>query len=630
MLQELPLHHATADGILYRLSPVGVEGGFGRLTREGLGNDALADRMMKHFATQSTLRVTIRSNRRDPLGYVPLSVSLQHVACGVVSLGGALCTALDVLYRKYMVCGLGTAVTCQVRKVTSRGTVLTLSNGLPAVALEQAEEGATTVVGRVLDYDVGKGIVAVSTGPCVGRVPPDAEAFTAVAESLHAGDTVECTVLLPSPSSGPYAAVVEVEGGQVSAAKESPAYTLVGYLMAGQRSEKYDVGAKLRAVVRFVPSQSVQGLTPFLVLDVEEAAASIGPLQPPALRCTVPQVAVRASFAWREATECHCHDNDAEQEDEPRMRRRRLEEAIDAYERTEEKVPSSPEEFRKALLASPNSSFLWVHWMAFHVNLQQLEDARQVAEKALKTIGVRESKELLNVWVAYMNLENMHGTGESLTSIFKRALQHNDNPLVVYEKLADVFAASKKYQQLIELCRAMASRFRTQPKVWERLGCALILSNKRDQLKRLMKDISAALSKTEQCLVAEHIAIYEYKSGSVEAGRAMFEGLLLKAPKRSDLWSAYLDQEMALLSRSAPEASLPTTRSIFERSTSISLPPSAMQQLLTKYLLFEQKHGNADDVQRVKEKARQYVAARVSSAAPSGSGASANIAHPPE
>ena len=49
----------------------------------------------------------------------------------------------------------------------------------------------------------------------------------------------------------------------------------------------------------------------------------------------------------------------------------------------------------------------------------------------------------LNVWVALLNLENMFGTPESLTSIFQQALQHND-PERVYWKMIGIYTKSGK------------------------------------------------------------------------------------------------------------------------------------------------------------------------------------------
>lgn len=40
-------------------------------------------------------------------------------------------------------------------------------------------------------------------------------------------------------------------------------------------------------------------------------------------------------------------------------------------------------------------------------------------------------------------------------------------------------------------------------------------------------------------------AILEYRNGFAERGRTIFEGLLSSEPKRTDLWSVYIDQEIA-------------------------------------------------------------------------------------
>ena len=41
-------------------------------------------------------------------------------------------------------------------------------------------------------------------------------------------------------------------------------------------------------------------------------------------------------------------------------------------------------------------------------------------------------------------------------------------------------------------------------------------------------------------------AVAEFKLGSAERGRAIFEDVLRNYPKRTDLWSVYLDQVRAL------------------------------------------------------------------------------------
>ena len=51
--------------------------------------------------------------------------------------------------------------------------------------------------------------------------------------------------------------------------------------------------------------------------------------------------------------------------------------------------PQDAGSFERLLLASPDSSLLWLQYMAFHLQATQIEQARAVAERALKTISFR-------------------------------------------------------------------------------------------------------------------------------------------------------------------------------------------------------------------------------------------------
>ncbi len=53
------------------------------------------------------------------------------------------------------------------------------------------------------------------------------------------------------------------------------------------------------------------------------------------------------------------------------------------------------------------------------------------------------------------------------------------------------------------------------------------------------------LPRRKHVAVIQKHGILEYKSGFPERGRTIFEGLLSSEPKRSDLWSVYIDQEIA-------------------------------------------------------------------------------------
>ena len=60
---------------------------------------------------------------------------------------------------------------------------------------------------------------------------------------------------------------------------------------------------------------------------------------------------------------------------------------------------------------------------------------------------LREEQEKMNVWIAYLNLENMYGTHESLMEVFERALKHNE-PLSIHQQLIGIYIHSGK----LEVC----------------------------------------------------------------------------------------------------------------------------------------------------------------------------------
>lgn len=143
-------------------------------------------------------------------------------------------------------------------------------------------------------------------------------------------------------------------------------------------------------------------------------------------------------------------------------------------------LPTSADDFDRLLLQSPNSSIIWLRYMAFHLESAEIEKARAIAERALKSISFRyssrsvfvfstfvnssnqvwvcddlhhrycyrEEQEKLNVWMAYVNLENMYGSQESLQEVFERALQHND-PIKVFQQFITMCTAARKLEVIV-------------------------------------------------------------------------------------------------------------------------------------------------------------------------------------
>ncbi|RNC50171.1 rRNA biogenesis protein, partial [Trypanosoma cruzi] len=121
--------------------------------------------------------------------------------------------------------------------------------------------------------------------------------------------------------------------------------------------------------------------------------------------------------------------------------------------------------------------------------------------------------------------------------------------------------------------------------------------------------------------------VHEYKSGSVENGRALFEGLVVRMPKKSDVWSAYLDQEMALLVRRDESAAVPLVRALLERAVATNFSAKVMQQFLTRFMSFERAYGSPADVEKVKTRARSYVEAKIHASVGDGADGSVTAVH---
>ena len=81
--------------------------------------------------------------------------------------------------------------------------------------------------------------------------------------------------------------------------------------------------------------------------------------------------------------------------------------------------------------------------MAFQLELGEVDKAREIAERALRTITIGQDAEKLNIWVALLNLENTYGDDETLEDVFKRACQYNDTQ-EVYERMTSIYIQSGK------------------------------------------------------------------------------------------------------------------------------------------------------------------------------------------
>ncbi|XP_045485956.1 protein RRP5 homolog [Pieris rapae] len=303
-----------------------------------------------------------------------------------------------------------------------------------------------------------------------------------------------------------------------------------------------------------------------------------------------------------------------EEEEKPKKKRKKLTaaEKVAKAREEEEKVremekraiesenePRSVEQFQRALLASPDCSQLWIAYMAFHLQATEIERARGVARKAINTINFREEQERLNVWIALLNLEHRFGTKESQTKTLEEALQMNDT-YQVHSKLLEILLDTSKQQELIQICDLMQRKYRQNINMYIVCGSVCYKAGLLEKARQLMQKGMAALEKKEHVSLLVQFAQLERAWGERERAEALFEQVLAVYPARVDVCCAFVD----MLLKTGDVARI---RQVLERMTAHKLPARKMKVLFKKWIEVEEKYGNKDQAEEIRQKAVEYV-----------------------
>ncbi|GKT46858.1 rRNA methyltransferase 1, mitochondrial [Colletotrichum spaethianum] len=269
--------------------------------------------------------------------------------------------------------------------------------------------------------------------------------------------------------------------------------------------------------------------------------------------------------------------------------------------------PQTATDYERLLLGEPDSSQLWIQYMALQMKVSELAKAREIAERAIKTINIREQTEKLNVWIAYLNLEVAYGTKASTEEVFKRACQYNDEQ-EVHERLASIYIQSGKLKQADDVFQSLVAKFKSKsPKVWENYAHFLhVTMNEPDRARALLPRATQALEERHTAQLMASFGALEFKSpnGDAERGRTTFETILATWPKRFDLWNQLADLEI-----SAAEPDTTAIRDVFERGTKAKgLKPKKAMKWFKRWADWEQKLSPKGR-DKVMAKAQEWVAA---------------------
>lgn len=190
-----------------------------------------------------------------------------------------------------------------------------------------------------------------------------------------------------------------------------------------------------------------------------------GPSKASINAATVPSLKLAGGFQWSGngapsgdiLLESSSDESDGHEQAKAKKKRKHKAIEQDLTAEMHTKTPESDADFERLLLGSPNSSYLWIQYMSFQLQLAEVEKAREIGRRALKTINFREEQEKLNVWIGLLNLENVYGTDEALEMTFKEAARHNDSK-TVHLRLASIFDQTEKHQvRLVSLVPSRSS-----------------------------------------------------------------------------------------------------------------------------------------------------------------------------
>lgn len=190
-------------------------------------------------------------------------------------------------------------------------------------------------------------------------------------------------------------------------------------------------------------------------------------------------------------------ENDGEEQSHKKKKKKRKEIEQDLTAELHTKTPESNADFERVLLGSPNSSYVWIQYMSFQVQLSEIDKAREIGRRAIKTINFREEQERLNIWIALLNLENVYGMDESLDAVFKEAARANDSK-TVHLRLASILEQSGKHDKAVEQYQKTCKKFGPSSKVWTLFAEFYLKSGNLEEARKLLPRSFQSLEKRKR------------------------------------------------------------------------------------------------------------------------------------
>lgn len=237
--------------------------------------------------------------------------------------------------------------------------------------------------------------------------------------------------------------------------------------------------------------------------------------------------------------------------------------------------------------------------MSFLLQLHEVDRARALGRRALERIAFREEGEKLNVWMALANLELSFGTPESADKVFREAVQYNDGR-AVFARYTDALVAGGKTAIAEDVFARMLRKYSGHAETWAKFAEFYFKTDSPDKARALLPRAMQALDKAQHVDMTRRFALLEYKAGSAERGKTLFEGILDRHPRRLDVWNVYVDA-------AAKSGDMAIVRQLVERVLKTKMTPKRAKFVFKKWLSLESRAGDAKGMEEAKRRARAWV-----------------------
>ncbi|KAH8360095.1 hypothetical protein KR093_010661 [Drosophila rubida] len=259
--------------------------------------------------------------------------------------------------------------------------------------------------------------------------------------------------------------------------------------------------------------------------------------------------------------------------------------------------PETIDQFERLVLADPNNSRSWIQYMSFQLSNTEIDKAREIARRAIKTISFRETRELRNMWTSLLNLEVNYSS--NFDEVLDEAIRNND-PMEMYLSVIEVLKSHNLKERIINILNIITHKFRAVLQVWRVTAETYFWLDMADRVQPTLQRALGILPNDEHvnCIVA--FAKLYGENGDHAMAQTLLDDIVTSYPKRIDIWNLYVDMLVKC-------NVIDSARNVLERAVLQKLPPNKMLVIYKKYLEFEHKHGTEANAARVKQLAEEYV-----------------------